>query len=1462
MGLSQTQATGGSNKGFTTPLRRSAPPKRLERSCERNCIRLNRNWWRMDDSAELDEAVSSKTEPDVDDVEQKRISLARSRHLVLHCRCNDNLPKQLLHLGFINLGKCSEEMEDFVIGDDDLIYIETPLLEDNLIWTYKRELVNGRQKRGYRSRVCQKIKSFMKIKPSVSGETLLQYPADAFSSCGFEMRWSREDDELLLHVYLKNAVVGEVNIVHRAADIRKLVRAGYNRCANTVLGLLYPQFAEMLRNLSDMWVGQPFNEGRENFDAFFKTIREGRENLACCQLNLDGLSTTLLPFQRDAVNFMVDRENFGTVNHYELLRSINLPVHNDIQYFPCLGIFAPHNVGAFTSINEVKGGILADEMGLGKTVELIALILTNTLDAQKVVPDTKEREKSTSLAVFESNFDKGVADTVEFLTSSIVAMTDTEYLAPPKKRFRNTSSYNIKRNTSVQCSICSVRCCMSEMHWSREYESRGQMFVCPQCIEDTSLDFEVSATLIIVPESLLHQWYEEIRRHCKKEVIIDIYYGVAAEGYKHPVFMNTCNIILCTYEALQKEIFYVPLNVSAKDLRKRSHSNFQNYPSPLLAAIFFRICLDESQLVESKVKAASRMCSFLRARYHWCVSGTPLSKSVNDLFGLISSIGLFPYYIDAIWEHYFFNPWTVGKKTAMINLMVQLLWRNTKEDVADQLDKIIREDRLIELSFSPIEERLYSTKIERSKEKMQSMIDSLLQYNNPNTPLSSLPSATVDAIFAIINDVRISILAGESHRRKKYLNCVSDFRMFSPKLIFRKLFEDARTSVIQSHREVIANRNDTYSQLFEGDEPLAGIHWLLGDDLGTLKWYKQAYNVIEEQKELNILLGFVENLQENHYEDNEEVTENQNLDSEESVLIMDEVKPYKPLVVDALQVIHITRNVKELARTLDDAKKFIEMSNLVLLEEKYHKHYVRLESAAVARAKRKWCELDRKWIDIDFEFDVGRMSYVLMLDSLDGSYAFTEFEETVSFLRKPQRPKKPLTYYEVLQSYDEEMFLLRRLLLDFRRALQLMLLPFQPKSEKCNGGVIEDILVPPRSDLEEFTDILACDHNTWFPTEIVAVPELQPFIPLPSVSTSGEEKGGTNSYWFECIDHAVTIDKMLRVGKEMMTCVQEWVNREREIVMGTMRFQLGMKAPVPYLPRSLPFTVDTLDIAVAIYDRAESVAVKTLSSSLSALRYLNTLQRENQSDPNTVRECPCCYTELKEIWIVFPCAHIVCTNCMKKLKSMMPVQANKVRCMSCRQVFPVDGTMYVVDKNDELVPGVRLTVKFEQIIRHLKKLIEEDPTNKVLVFTSISAAIPPFAALLRLLKLPYAVLDKGSKSKTLSKFRSDPELKILVMPLRMGANGLNLTQANHVFFMEPITEISVFAQAVGRIDRIGQRRAITVHNFIVKGSIEEEIYEIVNRGTEQSKWTLNTLRQVFGIEPQTVVETDIFAVEL
>ncbi|VDM84132.1 unnamed protein product [Strongylus vulgaris] len=108
-----------------------------------------------------------------------------------------------------------------------------------------------------------------------------------------------------------------------------------------------------------------------------------------------------------------------------------------------------------------------------------------------------------------------------------------------------------------------------------------------------------------------------------------------------------------------------------------------------------------------------------------------------------------------------------------------------------------------------------------------------------------------------------------------------------------------------------------------------------------------------------------------------------------------------------------------------------------------------------------------------------------MLDNLAGTHAFKEFEGTVPFFRKAQRSETPLTAFEFLLSFDEEMLSLRRVFTDFYKMLEQLLLPFQPKTENGDFVVMEETLVPPRSDLKEFTDLLACKHNVWYPVESV-----------------------------------------------------------------------------------------------------------------------------------------------------------------------------------------------------------------------------------------------------------------------------------------------------------------------------------------------------------------------------------------
>jgi SNF2 family DNA or RNA helicase len=139
-----------------------------------------------------------------------------------------------------------------------------------------------------------------------------------------------------------------------------------------------------------------------------------------------------------------------------------------------------------------------------------------------------------------------------------------------------------------------------------------------------------------------------------------------------------------------------------------------------------------------------------------------------------------------------------------------------------------------------------------------------------------------------------------------------------------------------------------------------------------------------------------------------------------------------------------------------------------------------------------------------------------------------------------------------------------------------------------------------------------------------------------------------------------------------------------------------------------------------------------------------------------------------------------------------------------------------------------MSTKLGSII-NLIYTITNGTDNSVIVFSSFSSALRLISIFFTHNKIPNELVDGkviGKLRQTkLNKFRNG-ECRILLMNYKVGAQGLNLTKANHVITIEPWWSPVIESQAESRSHRTGQTREVTVHRVIVAGTIEKQIYEI------------------------------------
>src|SRR6478752_8678628 len=137
--------------------------------------------------------------------------------------------------------------------------------------------------------------------------------------------------------------------------------------------------------------------------------------------------------------------------------------------------------------------------------------------------------------------------------------------------------------------------------------------------------------------------------------------------------------------------------------------------------------------------------------------------------------------------------------------------------------------------------------------------------------------------------------------------------------------------------------------------------------------------------------------------------------------------------------------------------------------------------------------------------------------------------------------------------------------------------------------------------------------------------------------------------------------------------------------------------------------------------------------------------------------------------------------------------------------------------------------KMEDLSHMLESALLEG--HKVLVFSQFVKHLDIVKELLHSKKIPFAYLDGSSNDRKdqVENFNKDPNLKVFLISIKAGGLGLNLTEADYVFILDPWWNPAVEAQAVDRAHRIGQKKKVFSYKFITRNTVEEKILTLQQR---------------------------------
>ncbi|KAI0875702.1 hypothetical protein GGS24DRAFT_454080 [Hypoxylon argillaceum] len=246
-------------------------------------------------------------------------------------------------------------------------------------------------------------------------------------------------------------------------------------------------------------------------------------------------------------------------------------------------------------------------------------------------------------------------------------------------------------------------------------------------------------TLVVAPLALIRQWEAELKEKIEESHRLKVLVHHGPQRTRRFEDLRRYDVVITTYQILVSE---------------HNHSG-DSVKAGCFGLHWYRVILDEAHTIKNRNAKATKACYDLRSVYRWCLSGTPLQNSLDELQSLVKFLRIKPYDDLREWRDHFELPMKNGKGHVAIRRLhsvLQCFMKRRTKDILKQDGALsigpgqsngdekdgksaapsfkVTERKVVAIAaqFAPAERRFYDRLEQRTDKSLEAMMRGKVNY--------------------------------------------------------------------------------------------------------------------------------------------------------------------------------------------------------------------------------------------------------------------------------------------------------------------------------------------------------------------------------------------------------------------------------------------------------------------------------------------------------------------------------------------------------------------------------------------------------------------------------------------------------------------------------------------------------------------------------------------------------------